>query len=85
MRTTLDVDSDVLEVAKGLAEARHISVGKALSYLARRGVTAQTPLVEKNGFFVFAVDDQQRCFGPEDVQAALDAEDREFAKQFIRR
>ena len=56
-----------------------------MSYLARRGVTAQTPLVEKNGFFVFALSDQGRRFGPDEVQASLEVEDRECARQFVRR
>ena len=38
MRTTLDLDEDVLRVAKDLARANNQSVGRALSELARRGL-----------------------------------------------
>ena len=38
MRTTLDIDEDVLEAAKELAAARRTTAGKALSDLARRGL-----------------------------------------------
>ena len=37
MRTTLNVDDDVLANARALAQERGISVGAALSDLARRG------------------------------------------------
>jgi hypothetical protein len=83
MRTTLDVESDVLNLAKSLAEARRISVGKALSWLARKGAQATTPLSERNGFCVFPVADPQGRFGPEDVRAALDEEDRAIGRDFL--
>lgn len=83
MRTTLDIDSDVLGVAKSLAEARNISVGRALSYLARRGVTAQSPLSSRNGFCVFQVPEGAPNFGPTEIQAALDAEDLLAGREFL--
>jgi hypothetical protein len=83
MRTTLDIESDVLDLAKSLADARRISVGKALSSLARKGALAQIPLGERNGFSVFPVADSRVKFGLEDVQSALDAEDRLSARDFL--
>jgi hypothetical protein len=83
MRTTLDIEPDVLDQAKALAEARRISVGKALSWLARKGSLAQTPLGQRNGFSIFPISDPQVKFGPEDIQAALDAEDRASARDFL--
>lgn len=38
MRTTLDIDEDVLEAAKELASMRKTTAGKVLSELARRGM-----------------------------------------------
>jgi hypothetical protein len=84
MRTTLDVDSDVLEAAKSLAEARQTSIGKALSQLARRGVTVLSPLSARNGFCVFQVSDGTPGFGPDEIQAALDAEDRLASREFVK-
>jgi hypothetical protein len=84
MRTTLSIDDDVFELARSLAEARRVSIGKALSDLARRGTQARTPSVSKSGFFTFNVPERLPSFGPEDVQAALDAEDAEFAAQFLK-
>lgn len=38
MRTTLDIDEDVLLAAKKLAEQRGTTAGKELSHLARKGL-----------------------------------------------
>jgi len=38
MRTTLDIDDDVLHAAKDLAAKRKTSAGRVLSELARRGL-----------------------------------------------
>ncbi len=38
MRTTLDIDEDILAAAKQLAEQRRVSMGKVVSELARRGL-----------------------------------------------
>jgi hypothetical protein len=84
MRTTLDIEPDVLDLAKSLADARRISVGKALSALARKGALATVPLSERNGFSVFPVGDSQVKFGLEDVQATLDAEDARSGRDFLK-
>jgi len=41
MRTTLDIDEDVLEGAKELAAKRGTTLGRVLSELARSGLTPQ--------------------------------------------
>ena len=83
MRTTLDVESDVLEAAKALAVARRISVGAALSELARRGVAARTPLSARNGFPVFQVPAGTPGFGPDEIAAATSREELESAREFL--
>jgi hypothetical protein len=45
MRTTLDLDPDVLQAAKELAEARGSTAGKVLSELARKAL--ESPRVSK--------------------------------------
>ena len=42
MRTTLDLDDDVLQAAKELAVARGTTAGKILSDLARKGLAPAT-------------------------------------------
>ena len=39
MRTTLDIDEDILLAAKDLARRRHASLGRVVSDLARSGLT----------------------------------------------
>lgn len=43
MRTTLDVDDDVLATAKAIARDRGVSLGRVLSDLARRGLAPTVP------------------------------------------
>lgn len=56
MRTTVNIDNDVLAVARALAERQGISLGRALSELARRGFRAMHAAVEQATGVVFAVD-----------------------------
>ena len=83
MRTTLDVENDVLDAARALAAARGVSVGAALSELARRGVAARTPLSVRNGFPVFQVPAGTPGFGPDEVAAAIKMENLEKSREFL--
>ena len=51
VRTTLDIDDDVLQAAKELADLRRSTAGKMLSELARRGMQqdANTAASVRNG------------------------------------
>jgi hypothetical protein len=42
MRTTLDIDDDVLQAAKELARAERKTAGKVISELARRALTQRS-------------------------------------------
>ncbi len=50
MRTSLNLDDDVLGVLKEYAENRSIAIGKAASELLRRGLTAPVQTRMVNGF-----------------------------------
>lgn len=52
MRTTVDIDDSVLAAARAIAKDRRISVGAALSALARRGLASATTS-RRSGFPVF--------------------------------
>ena len=54
MRTTLTIDDDLLAAARNLAHAKSESVGRVLSDLARRGLSATTR-VGKRGKGTFPV------------------------------
>lgn len=49
MRTTLDLDDDVLQAAKEMAAHRGTSAGKVLSELARRGLEPRRTAAVRNG------------------------------------
>jgi len=53
MRTTLTLDDDILELAMRQAKLRGVSLGKTVSDLVRRGLTAATPCQDKKGLIVF--------------------------------
>ena len=55
MRTTLNIEDDILIAAKELAGREKKSVGQALSVLARRGLTELAPssIRRANAYFGF--------------------------------
>ncbi len=56
MRTTLDIDDHVLAVAREMSSTLEISIGAALSELARRGLGREKPRLQAtNGIPVFEV------------------------------
>jgi hypothetical protein len=61
MRTTLSLDDDVFRVVKNYAENRSLAIGKAVSELVRRGLSAPVKTRVVNGLVVFDV--------PEDSEA----------------
>jgi hypothetical protein len=54
MRTTLDIDEDVLEAVKERAAGEKTTAGKFISKVVRQALTrpAAGPLTERNGFFI---------------------------------
>ena len=84
MRTTLNIDADVLEAAKSMAYIHKISLGEAVSALARMAVrgpvgSSRDP---ETGLWVFDVPEDAPKFGPEEIQRAEDLDDLEYAKYF---
>jgi hypothetical protein len=56
MRTTLELDDSVLAAARALARSEGISLGNAVSALARRGLAPTPPRpISTGGFPVFDV------------------------------
>jgi hypothetical protein len=49
MRTTLDLDDDVLEAAKEMAELRGVTAGKVVSDLVRKALARTTVETVRNG------------------------------------
>ena len=71
MRATITLDDDVLRAAKVLARARSISLGAAVSELARRGIEHER-ITTEDGLPVFAVSPGARPITLEDVKQAED-------------
>jgi hypothetical protein len=74
MRTTLEIDDDVLQAARSVATAEGMNIGKALSDLARRGLAPRSQSKTQSGFPVFDVDPDAAPITIELVKDALDAE-----------
>jgi hypothetical protein len=49
VRTTLDIDDDVLQAVKELAEVRGVTAGQALSALVRQALTPGRSARTRNG------------------------------------
>ena len=71
MRTTLNIDDDVLAVARALARRNGISLGCALSELARRGFERAAPADACGDGTLFAVAADAKPITTEDVYRAL--------------
>jgi len=74
MRTTLNLDDDILAQLKQYAENRSIALGQAASELVRRGLSApvQTRLV--NGFHVIVLPEGTPEVTSEEVKRLLEDE-----------
>ena len=73
MRTTLNLDSDVLEAAKMLAAKERKPLGTVISDLLRRAVEPPpAPPLQRNGIPLFPVAQGARAVTPEIVKELLD-------------
>jgi hypothetical protein len=71
MRTTLQIDNDVLAAARELAAGEHRSLGAVISELARRGLTPARVEVE-DGLPVIRVPAGSPAITPAMVRRVLD-------------
>lgn len=71
MRTTLDIDDDVLDALRTLATEKRVSLGTIVSELVRKGLRGRPP-AEEGDLPVFEVDDDAPPLTPEKVREALD-------------
>jgi hypothetical protein len=73
MRTTLDIDEDVLESAKQLAQSRGTTTGHIISELARRSLAPKRRSARKrNGIRLLPPRKGARLVTPEMVKQLLD-------------
>jgi hypothetical protein len=75
MRTTLSLDDDVFQLVKSYAEHRTLAMGKAVSELVRRGLSAPVKTRVVNGLVVFDIpEDSERVTSG--LVRRLEAEER---------
>jgi hypothetical protein len=55
MRTTLNIEEDVLRAAKEIALQRGMTVGQVLSDLARKSLTRKSPVSKKHDLPIFPI------------------------------
>lgn len=72
MRTTLDIDDDVLAAARALAARDGASIGKTLSVLAREALTRPVAIGKKGRIPTFDVSSDAPAITDEMVRSALD-------------
>ena len=72
VRTTLKIDDDVLEAARCIADDESITVGEAMSRLARRGLEPRSESRGRGRFPTFAVPRGAPLITPDMVNRALD-------------
>lgn len=54
MRTTLDLDEDILQVARQLARQRGATIGQIVSEMVRKSLEPKSALKVRNGVPLFA-------------------------------
>ena len=73
MRTTLDIDDDVLNATKELAALRKTTAGEVLSELARRALSRESEgSTVRNGVPLLPPCEDSRPVSSEDVERLLD-------------
>lgn len=80
MRTTIDLDDDLLRTAKTLAAARKVTLSRVVSDLARKGLQPEPVKYKyRNGFPVYPALPGDSPITPEMIDEMLDQADREDA------
>lgn len=72
MRTTLDIDDAILAAARAIARDEGVSIGTALSRLARKGLAAVAPATRSARFPTFPVAPHSRPVTLDIVNVARD-------------
>jgi hypothetical protein len=74
MRTTLNIDDDILQILKSYAQARSVGLGKAASELVRRGLNAPVETRMEHGFCVVVLPETATKITSEHVKRLLEDE-----------
>lgn len=72
MRTTMNLDEDVVRIVREYARFRSVSLGTAVGELVRRGMTTPIPTKIVNGFHVVDLPAESPTVTTEDVRRLED-------------
>jgi len=72
MRTTVDLEEDVLLAAKEIARHRGVSIGKVISELARQALARPGASTTRNGIPLFPLQPGAQVITPEFVNQLRD-------------
>jgi hypothetical protein len=72
VRTTVDIDDDILQAARSLARSRRVSLGRALSQMARKGLQPNPALADDPLFPCFPCSPNDPPVTAEQVKEALE-------------
>jgi hypothetical protein len=72
MRTTVTIDDDVLAAAKQFADSRGLTLGEALSQLARATLTERRRFDTRNGIVLLPASSSAKPASLEDVNGLRD-------------
>jgi hypothetical protein len=67
-RTTIAIDDDLFDIVARQAKLRGVSIGRTVSDLLRRGLSAPTPTCAKSGVTVFQLPADSPKVTPQDVR-----------------
>jgi len=84
MRTTINIEEEILDTCKDLADQQGLSLGDAVGLLIRRGLAYRSPCRERNGFVVFEASPGRQTFGLEEVKKAMAEEDADYTASFFK-
>ena len=74
MRTTLNLDEDVAQIAKAYAADRNLSIGAAVSILVKQGIAAPMPTRVLNGLTIFDPPSDSPVVTAQHVKDLMDSE-----------
>jgi hypothetical protein len=74
MRTTIDIEDDVLLAVKEIARQRKVSIGRVISELTRHALAKQDTLAVRNDIPLFPIQPNARVVTPELVNRLRDEE-----------
>jgi len=68
MRTTIEIDDDLLNAAQRMADARSVTVAEVICELMRKGIHSVEKSTTRNGIPIFQVGENAPPITLEDVQ-----------------